>query len=48
VLKLPESDFFYLGTIVDCDTHVMMEIEARKEAVNECYFGLMKHHRSKL
>jgi hypothetical protein len=34
--------------MVKCDTDVMMEIEARTEAVNERYFGLMKHQRSKL
>ena len=40
--------FVYLGTMVICDTAVMMEIEARKEAVNECYFGLMNDPRSEL
>ena len=48
MLKLPESEMFYLGTVVNCGTDVKMEIEARTEAVNECYFGLMKHHKSKL
>ena len=40
--------FVYLGTTVNCDTDIMMEIEARLDAVNKCYFGLMKHLRSKL
>jgi hypothetical protein len=34
--------------MVNGDTDVMMEIEARKEAVNERYFGLLNHHRSEL
>jgi hypothetical protein len=30
------------------DDGVMMEIKARLEAVNKCYFGLLKHLSSKL
>ena len=30
------------------DGAVMMEIKPRQEAVNKCYFGLMKHLSSKL
>jgi hypothetical protein len=42
------ESFFYLGTVVNSDGGVMMELKARLGAANKCYFGLMKHLSSKL
>jgi hypothetical protein len=42
------ESFVYLGTMVNSDGGVMIKIQARKGAVNKCYFGLMKHLMSKL
>ena len=42
------ESFVYLGTMVNSDGGVVIKIQARKGAVNKCYFGLMKHLMSKL
>jgi len=42
------ESFVYLATMVNSDGGVMIKIQARKGAVNKCYFGLMKHLMSKL
>ena len=42
------ESFVYLGTMVNFDGGFMIKIQAKKGAVNKCYFGLMKHLMSKL
>jgi hypothetical protein len=40
--------FVSLGTVVNSDGSVMMEVQAKLGAANKCHFGLMKHFSSKL
>jgi hypothetical protein len=42
------ESFVCLGTVVNSDGGVMMEIKARLRVANKCYFGLIKHGSSKL